>query len=216
MTESESDNDSIQTVQRIELLPRRILDGIIAFSKTSDLKKLILMIMAYAMEKSLVKQIRDVFISIDKKGNGTLSSNEFSNAIKSIDTTIDDNEINFIFQSINQDKSGQIHWNEWLAALLECQGLVTVDNLVETFDRLDIGGNEFITKEDIKTLLGTDFDEIVVDEMMANVADVNEDGKVSWPVSFMNFQVNFYIRTQLCMISFLQIHCEQFVQIMLE
>ena len=152
-----------------------MVDGIIAFSKFSELKKLILITMAYEMDKQSVKEIRDIFLSLDKNGQGTLNKQEFRIAMEN---RIDDDEIDILFQSIDHDKSGQIHWNEWLAALLDCHGLVTTENLVETFDRLDSDGKQYITKTDIKLLLGTDFDEKLVDKMISNL-DISGEGKVS-------------------------------------
>eukprot|EP00957_Ditylum_brightwellii_P026581 2010183-Ditylum_brightwellii.AAC.1 len=95
------------------------------------------------------------------------------------DKHLDNETIENLFEGVDVDKSGQIHYNEFLAALVESQGLITQERLAETFDRLDSTGKGYITKDDLKNVLGTNYNEDVVQDMMDEAA-VENNGQVDY------------------------------------
>ena len=92
---------------------------------------------------------------------------------------LDERTIEKLFKGIDVDKSGLIHYHEFLAAVIESQGLVTMDNLADAFNRIDTDGKGFISKEDLKKLLGTDYNEKLVEKMIKE-ADKKRNGQVRY------------------------------------
>ena len=71
------------------------------------------------------------------------------------------------------------HYAEFLAALAESHGLVTLDRLTEAFDRIDTDGKGYITHDDLKTILGKDYDKETVDQMIEE-GDFKKNGKIDY------------------------------------
>lgn len=75
------------------------------------------------------------------------------------DKQLNDETLEKLFHGIDVYESGQIHYNEFLAAVVESQGLITMEHLADAFDRLDGDEKGYISKDDLKNLLGTDYNE---------------------------------------------------------
>ena len=80
---------------------------------------------------------------------------------------------------MDRDRSGHIHYAEFLAALAESHGLVTLERLGEAFDRLDTDGKGFITSEDLKSIFGKDYDKDTVDKMIEE-GDFKKNNKIDY------------------------------------
>ena len=115
----------------------------------------------------------------DKDDTGTISLLELKEAFRKLDTDIDDETLERMFHGIDQDKSGQIHYAEFLAALAESQGLVTMERLAEAFDRIDSDGKGYISHDDLKEVLGDDYDQNLVEQMIQE-ADFKKNGQVDY------------------------------------
>mmetsp|Transcript_6022 Transcript_6022/g.17593 ORF Transcript_6022/g.17593 Transcript_6022/m.17593 type:complete len:161 (+) Transcript_6022:1752-2234(+) len=95
------------------------------------------------------------------------------------DKHMDDKTIEKLFQGIDVDRSGQIHYNEFIAAVVESQGLITMEHLAVAFDRLDSSGKGYISKDDLRNMLGVDCDENMVNKMM-DEADMKKNGQIDY------------------------------------
>ena len=154
-------------------------EDIEAFCKAGLLKKTILTTLAHTMDREEVAHLREVFLMADADETGTISLLELKEAFRKLDTDIDDETLKRMFHGIDQDKSGQIHYAEFLAALAESQGLVTMERLAEAFDRIDSDGKGFISHDDLKEVLGDDYDQNLVDQMIQE-ADFKKNGQVDY------------------------------------
>jgi len=143
------------------------------------MKKTILMAMAQTMDRKDVGKLNEIFLLADTEDTGTLNLLELKNAIHQVNPSMDDKAIEAMFKGIDQDRSGQIHYAEFLAALAESQGLVTMDRLAEAFDRIDSEGKGFISHEDLKMVLGKDYDQQTVNHMIEE-ADFKKNGQIDY------------------------------------
>ena len=143
------------------------------------MKKTILMAMAQTMDRKDVGKLNEIFLMADTEDTGTLNLLELKNAIHQVNPSLDDKTIEAMFQGIDQDRSGQIHYAEFLAALAESQGLVTMDRLAEAFDRIDSEGKGYISHNDLKMVLGKDYDKETVNRMIEE-ADFKKNGQVDY------------------------------------
>ena len=62
-----------------------------------------------------------------------------------------------LFDTMDQDKSGRIHYLEFLAATIETSAQFREDSMLEVFDRLDSDNSGAISKSNLKELLGKDY-----------------------------------------------------------
>lgn len=157
------------------------LNGLNDFVLFGNMKKMILMTMASTMEKSSLSHLQDLFLCLDKRGTGTITLLELRDALKRMhpDKGLDDNTIKNLFDGLDRDKSGNIHYKEFLAAVSESQGLITMERLGEAFDRIDSDGKGHISKEDLELILGKDHDQELVKQMIEE-ADFKKNGQIDY------------------------------------
>mmetsp|Transcript_10927 Transcript_10927/g.16889 ORF Transcript_10927/g.16889 Transcript_10927/m.16889 type:complete len:690 (+) Transcript_10927:445-2514(+) len=172
---------SLSSVRKRTRMDSNLLAGMTKFILYGELKKTILMTMAYAMDKSSLKEIREIFETMDSRGDGIISLPELKEALQGMHSEkhLDDGTIEKLFHGIDQDNNGHIAYNEFLAAVVESQGLITMEHLADAFDRLDSDKKGYISKDDLKDLLGEDYDEQLVNRMIEE-ADFKRNGQVDY------------------------------------
>ena len=130
------------------------------------LKKTVLLAMANTMDRSEVQKLRELFVKIDTNDSGSITLTELLDAFKEATPDVDEDRVKELFKGVDRDKSGHIHYAEFLAALAESHGLVTLNRLQEAFDRIDTDGKGYIDHDDLKNILGADYDKDTVDQMI--------------------------------------------------
>jgi len=145
------------------------------------MKKTILMAMARTMDKSMLSDLRELFISMDIYHTGTITIAELKEAcfkyFKGRDFATDAN-IEEIFLAIDTQHTGEVNYSEFLAAVAESQGLITLELLQEAFDRIDSEGKGFISRGDLRSILGKDADEDKINAMIKEAGLFTKDGKI--------------------------------------
>ncbi|RYI24808.1 MAG: hypothetical protein EON48_07310 [Acetobacteraceae bacterium] len=82
-----------------------------------------------------------------------------------------------IFEGIDYDRSNSISYTEFLAASLSRRLWLSRERMRDAFQRLDVDGKGFITKDNLKELLGDDWTAERV-EIMMREADSKSDGRI--------------------------------------
>lgn len=152
-------------------------NNMISYRGTSEFKKMALMIIAHKSSTAEILRLRQAFDQYDSSNDGTITLDEFKEALAKFSYT--EEEIENIFQSVDVDKSGTIHYTEFLAATLEVHGHIEEDRLAEAFDRLDADDTGYISKKNLRSILGSDYTADLVDNLMQE-ADTNKDGQISF------------------------------------
>jgi hypothetical protein len=73
-----------------------------------------------------------------------------------------------------------IEYTEFLGATIEAHGHIEEIRIAEAFDRLDADDSGYISKADLKSVMGSELDPERLEELMAE-ADADKDGKISYP-----------------------------------
>ena len=99
------------------------------------------------LKESEIKELKDIFDSIDTNKDGTLTPNEVKSALKKF---MEESEINKIFGGIDTNNSNKIEYSEFISALLEKKEFLKKEKLLESFRMLDKDDDGKISKEEIK------------------------------------------------------------------
>ncbi len=174
---SRSQNSDTTPTNSNATLEQSIIDSIHRFSTYSRLKKLALMIVAHNQSQEKLKELQDAFLAMDKDHSGTLSLKEFREMLERRGMA-DVQEIDAIFNGVDQDREGEIRYIEFLAATVELTGEFSMEQLSNAFDHLDVDKTGKITREDLVQLLGSELSSEEVDEVIRE-ADLGGDGGVS-------------------------------------
>jgi len=84
-----------------------------------------------------------------------------------------------IFRKVDVNRTNVINYTEFLAAAMETQGTIEEYRLAEAFDMMDSDDTGYISREDLRKLLGEHTDEAYIDQLISE-ADFKKDGKISY------------------------------------
>eukprot|EP00984_Skeletonema_dohrnii_P007771 scaffold2862_cov238-Skeletonema_dohrnii-CCMP3373.AAC.4 len=177
---------SVSTKELNESLMLNVKDNILSFAQTSELKKIAAVIVAH---KSSVKEILDMrraFEEIDTEKDGVITIDEFKTAMAECDEYSDE-EVNAMFDHIDVNKNGTIMYTEFVAATLELHGRVEEKRLAEAFDHIDDDDSGYISKENLKKLLGESGTPERIERLIGS-ADSDGDGRISFEEFLVMFR----------------------------
>jgi len=163
------DKDALEDLEPFrrhrERLPSDIIQSMQRFSGYGELKKAALMMTAFYLDKSGLQDLRKAFEIVDYESNGVITLHELREVL-SEHQGIDEQEIARVFGNLDMDRTGKIHYLEFLAASLEARGYVEEERLVDAFERLDMDHKGRVHKKDLKKILGTQYTEELANKMI--------------------------------------------------
>lgn len=120
-------------------------------------KATITFIVSQLSTKEEREQMQEAFKYIDVDHSGTLSRDEllagylqlYGNEIEDIESSVDQ-----IMAQVDVDRSGEIDYNEFIAATMSTQLLVSKERLETAFRAFDLDRSGTITADELQTILG--------------------------------------------------------------
>ena len=160
-----------------ESFVKQIQESIIEYADMGEFRKLALNVIAKKSSSSEIIALRKAFEEFDTENTGTITLNEFNKALSSSDFS--EEEIKAVFRKVDVNQTDVINYTEFLAATLESQGAIEEYRLAEAFDALDADDSGYISRENLRSILGSRSDEKLLDQLIAE-ADFRKDGRVSY------------------------------------
>lgn len=122
-------------------------------------------------------ELRKIFKSFDKNGDGKLSYSEFKEGYRRVfGEFTSDEEIANIISNMDQNKDQFIEYEEFLRISLNHQKIVNEENLKQAFKNFDVDNNGYLSKDEIKQIL-RDADEEYMNELFS-IIDLDKNGKI--------------------------------------
>ena len=147
-----------------------IYDSLKEFSSFSMFKKVVIDMIAFSMNTKDLEDSTQWFKVIDKDNSGSISLQEFRDALK--DRGVKEDMISKVFDQIDQDHNGSITFSEFLAATLDKTKYLEGCRLTAVFQKLDTDHDGKISVSDLKDALGTWYS---VSEIESMIGDVQSD-----------------------------------------
>lgn len=109
-------------------------------------------IMSFTQRHEEMDRVREVFLELDKSGDGTLSVEELRDGLVRAMGCVKGNLEDFtrIMADLDKDGNGVVDYSEFLAASINKQTIVDQQSLKIAFDMLDGDRNGQITKEELR------------------------------------------------------------------
>lgn len=148
------------------------------FALASKFKRACLSAMAWSLTNEERKELREGFMAIDKSNNGVITLQEFK-AVVEERFQVSDDKVKEMFASLDTSHTEEIHYTDFLAAMVASRVQMHDHLLKSAFERFDAGNTGFITAADLKVVLGETYDGTEVTALLAE-ADVDNDGKISY------------------------------------
>jgi len=157
------------------------LDNLRRFRADEKLKQAaVTFITAQLLSKDQTNQLRDVFRSLDRNGDGRLSKEELILAYQTHNSEEKTQEIVAnVMKTVDVDKNGYIDYSEFIAASINFHTLISKTNLEQTFRAFDKDGSGKISVLELKELLGgeQEISELAWESVVKEV-DQNSDGEI--------------------------------------
>ena len=144
---------TVSAKQLNESLMVNVKDNILSYAQTSELKRIVAVIVAHKSSVPEILDMRRAFMKFDTEKDGVITVDEFKAAMAEC-VEYSDEEVNAMFDHIDVNKNGTIMYTEFVAATLELQGRVEEKRIAEAFDHIDDDDSGYISKENLKKLLG--------------------------------------------------------------
>jgi len=161
-----------------ETLDQSVVDALCAFGQASAFRRACMSMMAWSLSVDERAKVRDAFIELDINQTGTIKLHEFKQVLES-KFHLDDNRIRAVFKSLDINNTHEIHYTEFLAAMVSTRLALHDDLLRQTFKRFDVDNSGFITADNLKAVLGETFEGNEVATIMQE-ADATHDGQISY------------------------------------
>ena len=132
--------------------------NLLQYKKTSNAQAWVCSIIANQMtDEKTLQRARTAFLYWDTDQNGVLSRDEIEENMARICHyfSMEEPDVQKIFEAADIDSDGQIDFTDFLAAATDKQKLLTRQNLTRTFKLLDRDSDGYITLEDISAHLGS-------------------------------------------------------------
>jgi len=178
--EGENDDDHA-------LLTGGVIKNLKHFAVMNKLKKASLNVIASQLTDTAIRELKEMFISMDDNNDGTLSVGELKEGLSKAGVAIPQ-DLAEMMDNIDTDGSGVLDYSEFLAAALDKRRYIQEDMCWRAFKVFDMDGGGTIDKEELLKLLGFDkladqlqieVTEAEVDAIM-NEVDLNKDGKIDF------------------------------------
>merc|ERR1711907_858461 len=162
------------------------------FRAQNKLKKAALTVIATELSEESLKDLKEMFMGLDKDNDGTLTVDEMKKGmIKAGIKEIPDNLME-IMKEVDSDGSGVIDYTEFLAATLSRRQYMQEDIVWSAFRVFDLDGDGQITREELAQVLSGDRVKDVEEALQLNkdeieriIKEVDEDG--DGQISFQEF-----------------------------
>lgn len=160
------------------VLDQSIVTSLRNYAHASSFRRAVLSMMAWSLSTDERKELRDLFLTIDVENRGTITHSELKNILEE-NFHISSREVEKLFQNLDTDNDQEIAYTEFLAAALQGRVKVHESLLRSTFQRFDSDQGGKISAEELKGILGNQFEGHEVEELIRE-ADINHDGEVDY------------------------------------
>ncbi|CAB9509993.1 MAP kinase-activated protein kinase 2 (Fragment) [Seminavis robusta] len=158
-------------------LIEKVQESIVKFADTGEFRKLALNVIAKKSTSEEIFELRKVFDEFDTLNSGTITLVEFKQAL--VRFNYSDEEIEKIFRKVDVNQTNVINYTEFLAATLETQGTIEEHRLSECFEEFDTDESGYISRDNLRVLLGKHSSEAFIDVLMQE-AEATKDGRITY------------------------------------
>mmetsp|Transcript_132446 Transcript_132446/g.313996 ORF Transcript_132446/g.313996 Transcript_132446/m.313996 type:complete len:577 (-) Transcript_132446:95-1825(-) len=165
------------------------IDGLAAFGRMHKMKKAVVTVIAAQMSEERIDQLRNMFMSMDRNGDGTLTVAEVKDALDKAHLDIPSNIEQLLYEA-DTDGSGVIDYTEFLAATLDKKVYVQEDIVWNAFKKFDLDNNGSIDFKELEQVIGDvdvaqamnlkDSESINNIQQIFQQVDQNHDGKIDF------------------------------------
>lgn len=155
-----------------------IAQALVDFAEASKFKRMCLSSLAWTLTNDDRVLLQDAFLEMDTANIGTIRLADFKKVLQD-NFQLPDDHVVALFDRLNSSSTEEIHYTDFLAAMVKSKIHVNQDLLRGAFSKFDTDGTGCIQAKDLKLLLGDSIKDDEADGLLAQ-ANVDKDGKLSY------------------------------------
>mmetsp|Transcript_56615 Transcript_56615/g.143328 ORF Transcript_56615/g.143328 Transcript_56615/m.143328 type:complete len:548 (-) Transcript_56615:120-1763(-) len=159
-------------------MPAEVVDALRSFGQASKFRRCCMEMMAWSLSNADRAKVRQYFVAMDQNHQGTITLQELKQVLED-KFHISEEETKAVFNALDSNNDEEIHYSDFLAAMVSTRIALHDDLLKSAFKKFDTDGSGFITPENLREVLGDTFEGEEVEQLMAE-ADKLKDGRISY------------------------------------
>lgn len=155
-----------------------VVEALCDFGHHAKFRRCCLFIMAWSLSSEERSAVEEYFLAMDEHHHGALTYEDLKHLM--VDKfRIPAKEVKTAFQALAVHSDKEIHYSDFLAAMVSTRIALNNDILQDCFTKFDLDSNGFITRANLRDVLGDKFNGIPVEMLFDDVPTLHE-GKMSW------------------------------------
>mmetsp|Transcript_30512 Transcript_30512/g.87135 ORF Transcript_30512/g.87135 Transcript_30512/m.87135 type:complete len:544 (+) Transcript_30512:96-1727(+) len=157
----------------------QVVDALRQFGQASKFRRCCMSMMAWSLSNEERAKVRQYFVSMDRNHQGTITLQELKHVLQD-KFHVPEDETKAVFDALDTNHDEEIHYSDFLAAMVSTRIALHDDLLKAAFMKFDTDNSGFITAANLRQVLGAVYDGQQVEAFVAE-ADALKDGKISYP-----------------------------------
>jgi len=157
-------------------------DCVLALQKyrhCSRFRRCCMEVLAWSLSSADCEQVCKQFISMDENRHGSITIDELKKAMCSLGVCDDEDEVKRVFDALDLCHDQEIHYTEFLAAMVGSKININEDVIKSAFKHFDVDGSGYITADNLRKLLGDTVEGARVESLMGE-AEHSERDRISY------------------------------------
>ena len=159
-----------------------VLSRMRKFAAMNKFKKMGMLAVAKTLSKEEIAGMKEVFQAFDTDRSGTVTISELMDGLRKKGVEKAASEVAELVKSMDMDGSGELDYEEFIAATLSTAKMENEDNLARAFAYFDKDNSGYISRLEVQKVItdfGLDREFGDVNDFM-EAADTNKDGKIDY------------------------------------
>ncbi|GBG27071.1 Protein kinase, putative [Hondaea fermentalgiana] len=151
---SEAEASSISSDSSSTIVNDGIIKNLRQYAHQASFTRIALQAVSYELSRDDIKDLENAFKVLDRDGDGYITSEELQQELTS-HNKMSNSECHEIFQAMDFDRTGKVHFNEFVAAALSLSFDHDETILQHAFSRLDLDNDGLVDVEQIRSRFGS-------------------------------------------------------------
>lgn len=157
---------------------RTIVRALRDYGHQSRFHRICMLMMAWSLSAEEREKVEKYFLAMDSKHQGAITYEELKKVM--VDQyKLPSKEVQKTFNALDTSHHKEIHFSDFLAAMISSHVEVHEDLIHEAFRKFDIDDTGYITADNLRQVLGETFEGQKVEKLL-NEADTLHNGKLSY------------------------------------
>mmetsp|Transcript_88179 Transcript_88179/g.175086 ORF Transcript_88179/g.175086 Transcript_88179/m.175086 type:complete len:551 (+) Transcript_88179:117-1769(+) len=156
-----------------------VVDALRTFTHASHFRRCCMAMMAWSLSTDERIQVSAFFIALDTSRDGHITRVELQAALQD-KFNVGEEELEQILNAMDSNKDGEIHYSDFLAAMVSTKIQLHDEILKATFNKFDIDRTGEITESNLRQVLGDMYDGVKVKTLMEDL-ELAQRNRISYP-----------------------------------